>query len=503
MKWVFNLVWLLLCAAIGVGLVHITRNGAKHTPSKLQVSCKHGLKDNQCAFCDPSLVEKLGYCKGHEVAEAFCTRCSPYLISAFQQEDDWCAEHNLPDSQCKQCSLEQNHKLSTTAFPVNDVKKSTKTSHFRSTKSPNSECENDGLMIEFEDEQVAQSVQLEFTEIKPSREEEYIHCNVEISFDENQLAQIIPRSAGIITSVDKKLGEKVSQGELLAKIHSTVLAKAKSDYLKATALFKLWERNHKAEVDLQKSGATSRRSVLESETKMIENKIAQEQALHELRNLGLSASEILSLSQKSDGDSILEVSAPFEGVIVERHAVQGEVVDQKHPLFKIADTNSMWAKLSILPANINRVNVGDRVTVIIPELKPKIYKSQISWIASSIDEHTRSLEALAVLENKDGRLKSGMFGQAKVLFQDELITYLVPRTAVQWDGCCNVIFLKKSNLSFETRKVELMTSARLPEYYLLQSHPGMMWEVVTTGSDRKSTRLNSSHSSVSRMPSSA
>lgn len=484
MKLILKIIWLLLSVALGVGLVQITRNA-----SKLQFSCKHGLEDNQCAFCDPSLVEKLGYCKGHEVAEAFCTRCSPYLIPAFQQEGDWCAEHNLPDSQCKQCSLDKNPKLSTSAPAVDDNSQSDNVAHLRSMQAPNDECDNDGLMIEFKDEKVAQTVKLDFIKIKPSDEKEYILCNVEISFDENKFAQIIPRSPGILASVDKKIGEKVSEGELLAKIHSSALAKAKSDYLKATALFQLWERNHKAEVDLQKSGATSRRSVLESETKMIENRIAQEQALHELLYLGLSTTEIQALAQKPDGHSILKVSAPFEGVIVERNAVQGELVDQKHPLFKIADTNSMWARLSILPSNVNQVSVGDRVTVMIPELEPKIYTSQISWIASSIDEHTRSLEALAVLENKDGRLKSGMFGQAKVLFENDLITYMVPREAVQWDGCCNVVFVKKSNSSFETRKVQLMTSARLPDYYLLQNSAGIIWEVVTTGSYLLKTEL--------------
>ncbi len=34
--------------------------------------CRHGLSAAECAFCDPSLVEGLGWCNEHDVPEAFC-----------------------------------------------------------------------------------------------------------------------------------------------------------------------------------------------------------------------------------------------------------------------------------------------------------------------------------------------------------------------------------------------------------------------------------------------
>jgi hypothetical protein len=64
---------------------------------------KHRIPETADAFCHPELIEKLGFCKGHDVPEAFCTRCSPSLIPAFKAENDWCAEHSLPESQCKLC----------------------------------------------------------------------------------------------------------------------------------------------------------------------------------------------------------------------------------------------------------------------------------------------------------------------------------------------------------------------------------------------------------------
>ncbi len=44
------------------------------------------------------------WCSEHEVPESQCTRCNPSLIPAFQATGDWCAEHGLPESQCKICN---------------------------------------------------------------------------------------------------------------------------------------------------------------------------------------------------------------------------------------------------------------------------------------------------------------------------------------------------------------------------------------------------------------
>ena len=46
------------------------------------------------------------WCEEHQVPESQCTRCNPDLIPAFKATNDWCAEHGLPESQCKICHPE-------------------------------------------------------------------------------------------------------------------------------------------------------------------------------------------------------------------------------------------------------------------------------------------------------------------------------------------------------------------------------------------------------------
>ena len=44
------------------------------------------------------------WCGEHQVPESQCTRCNPSLSAAFKATGDWCEEHGLPESQCMKCN---------------------------------------------------------------------------------------------------------------------------------------------------------------------------------------------------------------------------------------------------------------------------------------------------------------------------------------------------------------------------------------------------------------
>lgn len=43
------------------------------------------------------------WCDEHQVPESQCTKCNPDLIPAFKAAGDWCNEHGMPESQCTKC----------------------------------------------------------------------------------------------------------------------------------------------------------------------------------------------------------------------------------------------------------------------------------------------------------------------------------------------------------------------------------------------------------------
>jgi hypothetical protein len=46
------------------------------------------------------------WCVEHGVPEEECALCDPSLVATFREKGDWCDKHNRPDSQCFTCHPE-------------------------------------------------------------------------------------------------------------------------------------------------------------------------------------------------------------------------------------------------------------------------------------------------------------------------------------------------------------------------------------------------------------
>lgn len=62
-------------------------------PAKAAVHAAHAVPGSYEDWCDE-----------HQVPESQCTQCNPALIAAFKATGDWCAEHQMPESQCRKCN---------------------------------------------------------------------------------------------------------------------------------------------------------------------------------------------------------------------------------------------------------------------------------------------------------------------------------------------------------------------------------------------------------------
>jgi hypothetical protein len=48
-------------------------------------------------------------------------------------------------------------------------------------------------------------------------------------------------------------------------------------------------------------------------------------------------------------------------------------------------------------------------------------------------------------------LRAGMFSSALINVWGPAPAIVVPKSAIQWEGCCNVVFVKISDVQFEPR----------------------------------------------------
>ena len=449
---------LVLVLGAGIYLVHRARTPVSDVATDSAGVCpKHHVPLADCPFCDKSLIKTMGQCVGHGVPEALCSRCNPALIPAFKAEGDWCAGHDVPESQCVPCNPELAEKKQSPPDEDKPVTTEIATGEElpRSQRAPTTQCEVHQRRIQLASARVAKDAGLEFHTIERRRLTATLECHAEVAYNGNRYARLSSRAPGVVRVVHKDLGQQVKEGEALAELDSGEVASTKARLLQAKALTALWEKHHAREQRLRERQVSSERAALEAEAKLTESRIAMAAAKQELKNLGLSDSQVEAVGEQQDTSSGIALTAPFAATVVERSAVMGEVVDTSRPLFAIADTSKMWSVLDVYETDVAKVEIDQSVVLRIVGLRGETFGGRITWISTHVDPRTRTIKARAELANPEGLLRANMFGRALITVHDSQEVIIVPKAAVQWDGCCNVAFLKRSNTLYEPRKLRL------------------------------------------------
>ena len=187
-----------------------------------------------------------------------------------------------------------------------------------------------------------------------------------------------------------------------------------------------------------------------------EARIAQRTASQKLRALGTS-SEALKRLAKGPAESLTnyEIVAPLAGTIIKKHVTNGASVDEKEPIFRIADLQSVWVIASVYEKDIARVKKGQAASVKTKAYADKTFEGKITWVADTLDERTRTLKVRIEVDNTKRLLKPGMFARASVVVDAKEGVVSVPTAALRRQGSETIVFVDEGGGRFERREVEI------------------------------------------------
>ncbi len=422
-----------------------------------RAACEHGVDATRCPFCRPQLIESDGWCDGHNVAEALCTRCRPAIIPAFKSLGDWCAEHGLPESQCTLCGAAPTLAANgpSVVAPRISPTEGTSSTALRVNRPPSAECANAFATVVLKSADIARRAGLSVERVRQADVEETVACHAVVAFNGDRVARLASRLPGTIAEVRVSPGDRVQEGEVLAVVESSDLGSAKASYLQAHSLVELWQRNLDREQRLMEQRAGTEREVLEAETRLGESRIALAGARQHLLNVGLAAEDLERLAAERDTSGRLALRAPFAGVITERRGAVGEVIDTATSLLTLADLSNMWITLDVNEADGPRLTVGQQAVFKSDALPGQSLEGTITWISPQVDARSRTIAARVVIDNASGVLRAGLFGRAEVRVRRIENAILIPESAVQWDGCCNIVFIRHTDTIYQPYKVTL------------------------------------------------
>lgn len=325
----------------------------------------------------------------------------------------------------------------------------------RAERAPSVTCSTSSTEILLGSTQVARTIGLDYAVVATEPLNRVVLRNAEVSYNANRFARLSSRAPGIVIEVYKDLGDPVQAGEVIAIVDSVELGSAKADLLQAREIMTLWETNAAREQVLFERGAGTERDLLESRTRLGESRIGLSRAEQRLRILGLNTEQIAEVVSTNDTSSLLPITAPFSALLVDRNAVMGEVVDTATTLFSVADTSTMWTMIDLNESDLGVVRKGQPVLLTVDGMRREPFAGRLTWISTALDHETRTLRARAEFENPDGMLLANMFGRASILAGESRDAVTIDKAAVQWEGCCNIAFVKANEEGTHFRPVRL------------------------------------------------
>ncbi|MFS2005454.1 efflux RND transporter periplasmic adaptor subunit [Duganella sp. CT11-25] len=246
----------------------------------------------------------------------------------------------------------------------------------------------------------------------------------EIRFNEDRTAHVVPKLAGVVVSVSAELGQNVRQGQVLAVVASSGLSDQRSELLSAQRRLALAGTTFERERRLWQDKISAEQDYLQAKQAFNEAEIAVQNARQKLNAYGAGAGAGGSQLNR------LELRAPFDGVVMEKHLALGEAVKEDANVFTISDLSSVWAELAVPPRDLNRVRVGETVLV-----KAAAFDAQasgkITYVGSLLGEQTRTAKARVALANPERAWRPGLFVNVEVQAGQSDVAVTVVADAIQ------------------------------------------------------------------------
>ena len=329
--------------------------------------------------------------------------------------------------------------------------------------------------------------QIKLAEIKTafvSRGDIYIELPLlgEVTLNQDRLAHIVPRIPGIVKAVHKMLGDRVRAGDVLATIGSRELADAKAAYLAAHERVALAQANFTREEGLWKEKISSKKEYLDAKQALAETRIELRSAEQKLRVLGFSSEYLKTSLLTEPGESFTQydITAPFDGTIIEKHIAQGEIVGEDANLYALCNLDTVWVIGSVYERDIARIKQGQIAKVRVAAFADRSFAGKVTWIADIMDEHTRTLKIRVEVANRDRLLKPGMFAKIVLGVETKRNVITVPPSAIQTQKGETIVFVAEGGGRFERREVTLGTRTTFKQEVISGLQAGE--KVVTSGS---------------------
>jgi RND family efflux transporter MFP subunit len=270
-------------------------------------------------------------------------------------------------------------------------------------------------------------------------------------------ASVFARTNGYIESRSVDIGSEVKAGQVLAVISAPEvdqqLNQARADALEAVAAV----AQSKAALEQAQANLGIARITQKRYASLIDKRAVTQQALDEAdeafraraadvsaAGANINAAEASLQSRKANVERLTQlqgferVVAPFDGVITARNVEVGDLVSAgsdngSKSLFGIAQSNVLRVQVEVPQSAALAIKVGQQATLTVQERPGRRYVATVTRSADSIDVAARTMLTEVQVDNREGSLVPGMYGEVNFDVTANHPSLIIPSTALVID----------------------------------------------------------------------
>ena len=209
---------------------------------------------------------------------------------------------------------------------------------------------------------------------------------------------------GTVEKIYKRNGEYVKKGEVIVKLSD---AQTEADFLQAKANYQSATSNYSiARNNYQKFKTLYDKQLISYlEFSNYEATFTSAQG-----NLEVAKAAYMNAQNSY---SKLVAKAEISGIVGNLFIKEGNDIKAKETLFTILNDKQMQSYVGVTPEAISKVKLGDEINVKIDALA-KEYTAKITEVNPIADSTTKNFKVKLTLDNSDGEIKDGMFGNVVI-----------------------------------------------------------------------------------------
>lgn len=223
----------------------------------------------------------------------------------------------------------------------------------------------------------------------------------------NEAVTVAPEIAGRVERIGFREGQKVTAGDVLVQLDSSIL---RAELTRTRSDLTLAKANHERQTTLARQGMATQRTLDESRAAL--QRAEAEIALAEAR------------LQK------MAIRAPLSGVVGLRSVSVGAYVTPGQAIVELAEIDPIKLDFRVPELALSALRSGQPIRVKIDALPGKVYEGTIYAIDPSVDVEGRAIRLRARIPNPRGELSPGLFARVEIVVDRRHDALLVPESAI-------------------------------------------------------------------------